>query len=129
MNKNLPREIWDMIDVERRKAFRRRIVEFSGIFNYNVVWKVIIGYRSFWSRETYHSPSTYHYSTYSMSNVKYYHSYTHENRSGLRRGPEIVIRLYLIISFKYDGISHYDFIKRGVLGHEVIRYDHSSFNE
>lgn len=29
MNKNLPTEIWDMIEVERRRAFRFRVAEFE----------------------------------------------------------------------------------------------------
>jgi len=30
MNKNLPVEIWDMIEIERRKAFKLRVEEFEG---------------------------------------------------------------------------------------------------
>ena len=39
MNKNLPTEIWDMILVERRRNFRRRVEEFEEEFDYNVGWK------------------------------------------------------------------------------------------
>jgi|Laugrespbdmm15dd_1035085.scaffolds.fasta_scaffold265225_1 hypothetical protein len=38
MNKNLPTEIWDMIEVERRKAFRLRVEEFERKFEYSVGW-------------------------------------------------------------------------------------------
>jgi len=39
MNKNLPVEIWDMIDVKRRRAFRLRVEEFENKFEYSVGWK------------------------------------------------------------------------------------------
>jgi|Laugrespbdmm15sn_2_1035079.scaffolds.fasta_scaffold46120_2 hypothetical protein len=39
MNKNLPPEIWDMILVERRRVFKRRVEEFEGKFEYSVGWK------------------------------------------------------------------------------------------
>ena len=38
MNKNLPTEIWDMIEVERRRAFRMRVDEFEDKFEYSVGW-------------------------------------------------------------------------------------------
>lgn len=44
MNKNLPTEIWDMIEVEKRRAFRRRVEEFeeivydSGMVSYDGKW-------------------------------------------------------------------------------------------
>lgn len=120
MNKNLPIEIWDMINVIRRREFRRRVVEFNRVFMSNVIWKVF-GYQSFSYRETFYSTAVYNFSGYARTNVKFYPSYTHENRSGLRRGPKIIITIYLIIHFK-NGISHYEFVKRGVLGHEVIQY-------
>ena len=129
MNINLPVEIWDMIYVIRRREFRKRIVDFNRVFMSNVIWKVFFGYRSFWRRETYHSPSVYHFSAYTMSNVRFQHSYTHENRSGFRRGPRIIITMYMIIHFKYGGISHYEFVKRGELGHEIVQYYHPFRNE
>ena len=39
MNKNLPVEIWDMIEVERKKVFRKRVEEFEEKFEYSVGWK------------------------------------------------------------------------------------------
>ena len=39
MNKNLPVEIWYMIEVERRRAFRLRVEEFEDKFEYSVGWK------------------------------------------------------------------------------------------
>ena len=39
MNKNLPTEIWDMILVERKKVFRKRVEEFEEKFEYSVGWK------------------------------------------------------------------------------------------
>ncbi len=39
MNKNLPMEIWAMIEVERRRAFRLRVEEFEAKFEYSVGWK------------------------------------------------------------------------------------------
>lgn len=130
MNKNLPIEIWDMIHVIRRSEFRRRIEEFSAVFIKNVLWKGFFNYRSFWRRATFHSPAVYHFSAYTMSNVKFYSSYTHENRSGIRRGPKIKITVYMIIHFKYGGcISHYEFVKRGVLGCEIIKCFHPFRNE
>ena len=39
MNKNLPVELWDMIEVERRRAFKRRVEEFEVTCFRNICWK------------------------------------------------------------------------------------------
>jgi hypothetical protein len=53
MNKNLPVEIWDMIWVERRKAFRLRVEEFerkiASVFFWKNAMKVILKGNSWWS--------------------------------------------------------------------------------
>lgn len=39
MNKNLPFEIWDLIEVERRRSFKLRVEEFETSFESSVGWK------------------------------------------------------------------------------------------
>lgn len=39
MNKNLPVEIWGMIEVERRRAFRLRVEEFALTCDRKICWK------------------------------------------------------------------------------------------
>ena len=53
MNKNLPTEIWDMIEVERRRVFKRRVAEFevkiASVFFWKNAMKAILKGNSWWS--------------------------------------------------------------------------------
>lgn len=119
MNKNLPVEIWDMIAVERKRAFKLRVEEFDAFNLDSVIWKI------FFDRNINNLHWGYYYLNYyyySRTHYSYHQAYTHENRSGFCRGPTIHISVQLNIAFRNGCISHYSFVKRSALGREVIQY-------